>query len=64
MVWCQPSELKFVQGGIYSHHFLYKTQDQLLQGEQEIMHEDDILVEVPGSAYALANCQESGDAAC
>ncbi|XP_058788404.1 uncharacterized protein LOC131662604 [Vicia villosa] len=39
-------------------------EDQLLHGEQEIMHEDDILVEVPGSAYALANCQESGDAAC
>lgn len=64
MVWCQLSEAKIVQNGIYSHHFLYKTQDQLLHGEQENMHEDDILVQVPGSAYAVANYQESGDAAC
>ncbi|CAK8565490.1 unnamed protein product [Lathyrus sativus] len=32
--------------------------------KQENMHEDDILVQVPGSAYAVANCQESRDAAC
>jgi hypothetical protein len=36
----------------------------MLYMEQESMHEDDILVPVPGSAYSLANIQESGDTAC
>ncbi|RHN66007.1 putative calcium/calmodulin-dependent protein kinase chromatin remodeling SNF2 family [Medicago truncatula] len=40
------------------------NEDLMLHGVQESMHEDDILVPVPGSAYSLANSQESGDAAC
>ncbi|XP_045825146.1 DNA annealing helicase and endonuclease ZRANB3 isoform X2 [Trifolium pratense] len=40
------------------------TKEQLLYAEQEYMHEDDVLVPVPGSAYSLANSQESGDVAC
>jgi len=49
---------------VYSYHFLYKIQVLIFHGVQESMHEDDILVPVPGSAYSLANSQDSGEAAC
>lgn len=39
----------------YSHHYMHQIQDHKVLEEEGSMLEDELLVEVPGCAYSLAD---------